>query len=375
MRKLPLFPSFHGSLNAESSYQYVIRNPIEDEFTVDDIKNSADNIKPNFIVKAGDKKAVVSTWVSAKRTRSYPFVRIYKTLSQRNMKKITIFPVVKDEGKDGCRDYIQWDTFSMCSFLNVYTIPSYYVMAIRNKRNPKKSRIRDQKYDSKFVANQIQSILETGDDAKAWNKKMIESIRDLAPHIIENYQRISKNTHVQMHGIETLREGLEIRSKPNSFRNFSRKNSIAAQKRESSTDQPKEQVFGFPKCSITLKDHYGGSYYWTSDGYHIEDKKLFLIEFKHSKSGIPAFGDVADALFKYHFFKEITSIQNQNSQKFETKLVIIASSGKKSTSELEHNPTLIKIKEECERNSILLICIGKEDGHTQIIQQLNSIKD
>ena len=94
-------PSFHGSLNAESSYQYVIKNPIESEFTIDDIKNAADNIKPNFIVKAGDKKAAVSTWVSAKRTRSYPFVRIYKTLSHKNMKKITIFPVVKDEGKDG----------------------------------------------------------------------------------------------------------------------------------------------------------------------------------------------------------------------------------------------------------------------------------
>ena len=75
------------------------------------------------------------------------------------------------------------------------------------------------------------------------------------------------------------------------------------------------------------------------------------------------------------FFKEITGIQDQNSKKFERKLVIVASSGKKSTSELEHNPTLIKIKEECDRNSILLICIGKGDDHAQILRQLNSIKD
>ena len=79
------------------------------------------------------------------------------------MKKITIFPVVKDEGKDGCRDYIQWDTFSMCSFLNVYTIPAYYVMAVRNKRNPKKSRIRDQKYDSKFVCKKVSQPQQVGD--------------------------------------------------------------------------------------------------------------------------------------------------------------------------------------------------------------------
>ena len=76
-----------------------------------------------------------------------------------------------------------------------------------------------------------------------------------------------------------------------------------------------------------------------------------------------------------HFFKEIVNIQDKNSKKFETKLVIVASSGKKSTSELEHNPTLIKIKEECYRNSILLICIGKGDGPAQILRQLNSIKN
>ena len=366
---------FHGYLNAESSYEYVTHNEIKDEFTIDDIKNNADKIKPNFIVKAGDKKAAVSTWVSAKRTRSYPFVRIYKTLSHKNMKKITIFPVVKDEGRHGCRDYIQWDTFSMCSYLNVYTIPAYYVKAVTNIRNPRKPKITAQKYDSGFISKQIKSILKTGDDAKAWNKKMIELIKDLVPHIIENYERIAENTHVIMHDMGKLREGLERRSNPEEFRKLSRGYAIGAQKRESSTDQPKEKVFGFPKCSVTLKDHYGGSYYWTSDGIHIKDKKLFLIEFKHSKSGIPTFEDVGDALFKYHFFKEIVKIQDKNSKKFETKLVIVASSGKKSTSELEHNPTLIKIKEECDRNSILLICIGKGGGHAQILRQLNSIKN
>ena len=208
------------------------------------IVNKALKIKPNFIVKAGDKKAAVSTWVSAKRTRSYPFVRIYKTLSHKNMKKITIFPVVKDEGRHGCRDYIQWDTFSMCSYLNVYTIHAYYVKAGTNIRNPRKPKITAQKYDSGFISKQIKSILKTGDDAKAWNKKMIELIKDLVPHIIENYERIAENTHVIMHDMGKLREGLERRSNPEEFRKLSRGYAIGAQKRESSTDQPKEKVFG-----------------------------------------------------------------------------------------------------------------------------------
>ena len=49
--------------------------------------------------------AAVSCWVSAKRTRSKPFSRVLRMLYQKDMKKITIIPVVKDEGKDGDRDY------------------------------------------------------------------------------------------------------------------------------------------------------------------------------------------------------------------------------------------------------------------------------
>jgi hypothetical protein len=38
-----------------------------------------------------------SKWVSPKRTRSYPFARIYNTF-HFNTKKVTIIPIIKDEG-------------------------------------------------------------------------------------------------------------------------------------------------------------------------------------------------------------------------------------------------------------------------------------
>ena len=38
-----------------------------------------------------------SKWVSPKRTRTYPFPRIYDTLGL-STKKVTIIPVIKDEG-------------------------------------------------------------------------------------------------------------------------------------------------------------------------------------------------------------------------------------------------------------------------------------
>lgn len=65
----------------------------------------------------------ISKWVSPKRTRSYPYERVYNTLGSN--KKITIIPIIKDEGFDGDRDFIQWDTISLMSLLDVYVILAY----------------------------------------------------------------------------------------------------------------------------------------------------------------------------------------------------------------------------------------------------------
>jgi hypothetical protein len=62
--------------------------------------------RASFILKIDKEKQVaISWWVSAKRTRSYPYARVYDTLGFSG-KKITIIPVVKDEGKEGDRDFL-----------------------------------------------------------------------------------------------------------------------------------------------------------------------------------------------------------------------------------------------------------------------------
>lgn len=78
----------------------------------------------SFLLSIGLNRYGVSKWVSPKRTRSYPFVGIYNTFNCA--KKITIIPVVKDEGSGGDRDFIQWDTVSLMSLLDVYIVFAYY---------------------------------------------------------------------------------------------------------------------------------------------------------------------------------------------------------------------------------------------------------
>ncbi|MCW1295018.1 MAG: hypothetical protein QXP07_04175, partial [Candidatus Parvarchaeum sp.] len=87
----------------------------------------------SFLLKVNGGQVAVSWWVSPKRTRSYPYARVYDTLSFTG-KRVTIIPVLKDEGKDGDRDFLQWDTVSLMSLLGVYVIISYYSDASRNPR-------------------------------------------------------------------------------------------------------------------------------------------------------------------------------------------------------------------------------------------------
>ena len=58
--------------------------------------DSALSTNPSFILSFGEGNHIaVSWWVSAKRTRSYPYARVYDTLGFAG-KKVTIIPILKD---------------------------------------------------------------------------------------------------------------------------------------------------------------------------------------------------------------------------------------------------------------------------------------
>ncbi len=65
-----------------------------------------------FLVEKEKCKIAVSRRVSPKRTRSYQYARVYDTLCYPV--RITIIPFMKDEGADGDKDFLQWDT--ICRF-------------------------------------------------------------------------------------------------------------------------------------------------------------------------------------------------------------------------------------------------------------------
>ena len=89
------------------------------KFSFDELQKGLSR-EGSFILKVDDENEfALSWWVSSKRTRSYPYARVYDSLNFCG-KKITIIPIFKDEGKQGDRDFLQWDTISLMSLLNVY---------------------------------------------------------------------------------------------------------------------------------------------------------------------------------------------------------------------------------------------------------------
>lgn len=246
------------------------------------------------IINAGKHSFAISRWVSPKRTRSYPYERVYNTLNIS--KKITVIPIVKDEGAAGDRDFIQWDTVSLMSLLDVFVIFAYY-----NKADKADKKITNQQFDNTFVLSKINEIGQYHSSALHWNLNELKiNFHNIIDKVKSSYTTIEKLTGVKLHGFK----GLEIFQNNigkdvSSFMEFSRGKAIKAQAREFVTRQPKENLATLSKAKITITNYLGGNYYFTVDEIIFSKKTLALIESKHSvNSLLPSKGDIKDGLLK-----------------------------------------------------------------------------
>jgi hypothetical protein len=89
------------------------------------------------IIEAQNTEVAYSKWVSPKRTRSYPFSRIYNTYNASKI--LTIIPIIKDEGKDGDLDKLQYSTVSWMNLLNIYIVLGYYESAEKSQKSKTKT--------------------------------------------------------------------------------------------------------------------------------------------------------------------------------------------------------------------------------------------
>lgn len=284
-----------------------------------------------FILKNKNNIFALSKWVSPKRTRSYPFERVYNTLNIS--RKITIIPIVKDEGANGDRDFLQWDTISLMSLLDVFVIFAYYETA-----ESKNEKITNQKFNNKYIISKIKEIENYHSSALHWNlNELNTNLHNIIDKVKISYQNIEENTKTKLHSINGLDNfKTKIGKDVSKFMEFSRDKAGKAQNREIVTQQPKESLSTLSKAKITITNYLGGQYFLTVDEIKIFENIIYLIESKHTKNEIlPSKSDIKDGLIKMILYSNLNNVtSNQINYK---SIAILNLTSSKLKSEINSN--------------------------------------
>lgn len=266
-------------------------------------------------------KIAYSKWVTPKRTRSYPFARIYDTYSFGG-KRITIIPVIKDEGIGAAKnksnnDRVNFITLSWMNLTNVFVILAWY----SNAEKKDQYRITNQKFDIAYINKKIKEISEYQFDAHHWNNKhFTEDFVFAYKNAVSSYENISKNLKVKMHPSSGHNQFLEKIISDNkskidlgkfAFETLGKSKLAAAReitvlhKREFLTKDSVKPIF-------EMQNNLGGNYYLTSDEIFIDEKskKVIIQESKNATDGrLPKDADIKDGLFKILLFSQIKDLK------------------------------------------------------------------
>jgi VWFA-related protein len=260
-----------------------------------------------FLLDNEKEKIAVSRWISPKRTRSYPYERVYDTLTHSG-RKVAVIPVVKDEGLGGERDFLQWDTISLLSLLDVHVVLAYYNEAEKN--TGKFDKITSQKFDNKYVLSRLDEVFNFKGTSREWNEREVKKLKSVLEKAKTAYLEISKKTKTYLHDVSALDELIKVAETPEKFIEFSRGKSIEAQTRESETLQPKEALASDTKGKVTITNALFGKYYFTVDETRIEPETVYLIEAKHSqRTKFPSENDIKDGLVKMMVYTNLKNVK------------------------------------------------------------------
>jgi len=293
--------------NARLAETRIERDPKKVDFAVFNV-NTADSYG---VIRFLDTEIAYSKWVSPKRTRSYPFARIYSTYNASKI--LTIIPVIKDEGKDGDLDRIQYSTISWMNLLNVYIVLGYYDIAEKNinKTQINREKLTNQKFNNQFVKSQIQEIFAYKQSALHWNRNLFEDrFVDIFRRSLAAYINISNLTNVKIHSQKKIEEYLQkITNDFEEFKNISLRGSLSASNREIATSHKFEYLNTGIKASLYIENYLGGIYHLTIDEVMYEEGIYILQESKNStKKSLPEISDIQDGLFKLILYSNIDSL-------------------------------------------------------------------
>ncbi len=256
-----------------------------------------------------------SKWVTPKRTRTYPYRDIYNTFSS-NAKRVTIIPIIKDEGKDGENDRINAITLSWMNLINVYIILGWYEDADINQRNPKKKdKITNQRLNAEYVQEKLFEISKYQATALHWNTRHFKmDFEKVYLNAVASYQKISREKNVTMHKPKNHLDMLEKFKVDNhfsidAFKKETLPRSLGAVHREVVTEHELESLSQGIKGVFYISNYLGGEYHLSADEIYWQDEQLVIQESKNTTTGkLPSDVDIRDGLFKLILFKNMENV-------------------------------------------------------------------
>ena len=268
-----------------------------------------------------------SKWVTPKRTRSYPFARIYNTF-HLNTKKVTIIPIIKDEGAGTQNnDRINFITFSWMNLLNIYIILAWYEDAERKPNTT--DRITNQILNGESVREKLLEVSRYQMTALHWNTTHFEKdFESIYLNAVAGYKKISQEKNVAVHNpknhLQTLENfKVDDRFSLISFKEATLPSSYKAAHRESLTTHILESLEKNTKGVFHISNYLGGQYHLTADEVYWENDQLIVQESKNNSKGkLPSENDIKDGLFKLILFAnmEQVSIDERANIQFATRL-------------------------------------------------------
>lgn len=306
---------FTGFIKDVKYQAFLTKNLGKTVFSEFDINNVASAGK----IITQDGEVAYSKWVSPKRTRTYPFERLYNTIN--SPVRLTVIPIIKDEGADGDLDRIQYSTISWMNLLNIYIVLAYYDKAEKNlkPRQAKKDKITNQQFELNTVNEQIQAISQYKQSALHWNRSLVEEhFVELYQQALNSYAEIANQTGVKVH--DPAKQQPYIQKLLQDFENFkeiSLRGSKGASSREAQTEHDLEYLSDGAKATFEIKNYLGGIYYLTADEviFNRETASFIIQESKNSSKGfLPGLSDIKDGLFKLILYSNLHRLELNGEQ-------------------------------------------------------------
>jgi hypothetical protein len=227
---------------------------------------------------------LVSRWISPKRTRSYPFARLYSGYAH-NGRIVTVIPVIKDEGAAGDNDRINAMTFSWMSLMNIYIVLAWYDQASPARASGKITR---QRLNAPYVREQIAAVRDYKASALHWNTShFLNNFESVFMRAVERYQAIGELYAIPMHSptdhmrvLEKYRVGGIFNLEQ--YRMHTLFTSAAAAQREVGVSHMHERLDDGEKALFRIENYLGGQYFLTADEVFREGDVWVIQEAKHS---------------------------------------------------------------------------------------------